>query len=108
MRCRRAEDHLAAAENAVVVVGHRVHVGAGHGHGQDVADARGGQRGLADQDVAGFAVLADDRAGRAGEVDAIGEIGLVRRVVEHRAQVVEHAAVDADVPAPARPRGRRP
>src|SRR3954447_19205853 len=48
--------------DAVVVVGHGVHVGAGDGRDEHVAGPRIGEPGLADQHVAGLAVLADDRA----------------------------------------------
>ena len=46
---------------AVVVVGHRVAVGAGRGNGEQVAHPRGGQWDAVDQHVAAFAVPADDR-----------------------------------------------
>ena len=58
-----AEDHR-RPRHAVVVVGHRVAVGAGRRGDQHVADARGGQRRVADQDVAGLAVHAGDRRQR--------------------------------------------
>src|SRR4051794_25016064 len=64
-----AAEHDRRARNAVVVVGHGVHVGTGDGGGEHVARARVGERGLADQHVAGLAVLAHDRAGRAGLAD---------------------------------------
>ena len=52
-----AEDHR-RARDAVVVVGHRVAVGAGGGRDDHVARARVGQRRVADDHVAGLAVLA--------------------------------------------------
>src|SRR4051794_30356188 len=80
--------------HAVVVVGHRVHVGAGDRGDERVAGLRVVQARLADQDVARLAVLAHHGGRRAGGADVVREVGLVRRVVEHRAQVVRHAAVD--------------
>src|SRR6478609_5899305 len=75
-RLALAAEHHGRARDAVVVVGHRVHVRAGHGRREDVTDPRFGQRGLTDQDVAGLAVLADDGARSAALADAIGEIGV--------------------------------
>src|SRR5215207_5752967 len=54
----RAEDHR-RARHAVVVVGHRVSVGAGDRGHDDVAGPGVGQVRVLDQDVAGLAVLAD-------------------------------------------------
>src|SRR3954466_8415107 len=65
----RAEDDR-RARDAVVVVGHGVYVGAGHRRHEDVAGARVVERGLADQHVAGLAVLADDRARCSRRADA--------------------------------------
>src|SRR6476659_9210423 len=76
----RAEDDR-RARNAVVVFGHRVHVGTGHRHHQHVTGTRVGQRRLADQHVAGLAVLAHHGAWRAGRADPVGEVGLVRGVI---------------------------
>src|SRR4051812_22408068 len=59
-------EHDRRARDAVVVVGHGVDVGARDRGGQDVAGPGVGQGGLADQDVAGLAVLAHHGAGRAG------------------------------------------
>src|SRR4051812_15488779 len=87
-------EHDRGARDAVVVVGHRVHVGAGDRGHEHVARLGLGQARLADQHVAGLAVLADDRARRALGADTVGEVRRVRRVVEHRAQVVRHPAVD--------------
>src|SRR3954454_14218862 len=71
---------------AVVVVGHRVAVGAGGGGDDEVAGARVVEQHLVDDDVAGLAVLAGQAAqGLAAE--APDDLGLVARVVEHRAQV---------------------
>src|SRR2546423_6579695 len=56
-----AEDHR-RPRDAVVVVRHRVAVGAGGGDDQHVAGARVVQAHVAHQDVAGLAVLAGDRA----------------------------------------------
>jgi hypothetical protein len=83
------------ARLAVVVVGHRVAVAAGRRRDRHVAGLRVGQVGGLDDHVAGLAVLADEVAvGAAAE--AVGDLGLVAGAVEHRAQVVRHAAVDAD------------
>src|SRR5918992_703630 len=54
----RAEDHR-RARNAVVVVGHRVPVGAGGGRDEHVPRPRVGQLDVAHQHVPGLAVLAD-------------------------------------------------
>src|SRR3954453_14505440 len=89
-------EHDGRAGHAVVVVGHRVHVGAGDRGDEHVARPRLVQARLADEHVAGLAVLADHGARRARRADAVGQIGLVVRVVAHRAQVVGHPAVDAD------------
>src|SRR5215204_2824371 len=59
-----AEDH-GRPRDAVVVVGHRVAVGAGRRHHQQVAGLRVVQLDVALQHVARFAVLAGDRADRA-------------------------------------------
>src|SRR3954452_10666866 len=83
-------EHDGGARDAVVVVGHGVHVGAGHGGGEHVAGPRVRERGLADQHVAGLAVLAHDRARRARLAHAVDELSVVGRVIEHRAQVVGH------------------
>src|SRR3954451_17752297 len=51
-------EHDRGPRNAVVVVGHGVRVGARHGGREHVAGPRVRKRGLADQHVAGLAVLA--------------------------------------------------
>src|SRR3954447_7509070 len=56
-----AEDHR-RPRHAVVVVGHRVPVGAGDRGHDDVAGPRVGQVRVLDEHVAGLAVLADERA----------------------------------------------
>src|SRR4051794_10406351 len=70
-------EHDRRARDAVVVVGHGVHVGAGDGGREDVAGARARERRLADQHVAGLAVLAHDGARRAGLAHAVHEVGVV-------------------------------
>src|SRR3954447_18197559 len=90
----RAEDHR-RPRDAVVVVGHRVPVGARDRRDNDVAGPRVGQVGVLDQHVAGLAVLADDRARLAALVHPVDHRRLVARAVEHRAQVVGHPTVDA-------------
>src|SRR3954451_11945998 len=92
-----AEDHR-RARDAVVVVGHRMAVGAGGGHDQQVAGLRVVQLDVPLQHVAGLAVLAGDRADRAA-AEAVRDLGLVARPVEHRPEVVGHAAVDRHVGA---------
>src|SRR4051812_17790448 len=87
-----AEDHRRPG-HAVVVVGHREAVRAGRGRDHHVTHARMGQLGVADDNVAGLAVLADQMAGRPA-TEAVGDVGLVAGAVEHRPQVVRHAAVD--------------
>src|SRR4051812_7488032 len=79
------------ARHAVVVVGHGIDVGARDRHGEDVAGARLGQARLADQHVAGLAVLAHHGARRARRAHPVGEVGLVGGVVEHRAPGVARA-----------------
>ena len=56
-----AEDHR-RARHAVVVVGHRIAVGAGRGRHDDVARPRIRQRDVAHDHVAGLAVLAREVA----------------------------------------------
>src|SRR5690606_32050277 len=92
-----AEDHR-WAWGAVVVVGHRVSVGAGDRRDEDVADARVGERDVAYEQVAGLAVLARDvRAlAAARELRSVGEERLVRGPIEHWTEIVGHAAVDRD------------
>ena len=54
------------AQRAVVLADHRMPVGAGGRHDEHVARPRVGEVGVADEDVAGLAVLADDVAARSG------------------------------------------
>src|SRR4051794_2920000 len=76
-------EHHGRARDAVVVVGHRVAVGAG-GRGDDhVADAGLVERHLVDQHVAGLAVLAGQATG-CGAAEAVDDLRLVARAVEHR------------------------
>src|SRR4051794_24211849 len=89
-----AEDHGRAIE-AVVVVGHRVTVGAGDGRDDHVTVLRVAQRGRAHQHVPGLAVLAD-KCVRVAVAHAVGDLGFVDRAVEHRAHVVGHPAVHGD------------
>src|SRR3954454_5617646 len=72
----RAE-HDGRPRDAVVVVGHGVHVGAGDGRREHVAGSRVGKRGLAYQDVVRLAVRAHDRARRPLRTRAMDEIGVV-------------------------------
>src|ERR1019366_758191 len=87
-----AEDHR-RAWNAVVVARHRMAVGAGGGGHDHIARPGILERGLAHDHIAGLAVLSREHAAR-GAAEAIGDLRLVDRAVEHRAQVVRHAAVD--------------
>src|SRR3954471_17349004 len=84
------------ARDAVVRVRHRVPVRAGRRRDDHVARARVVEVGVVDEDVAGLAVLADEVAARAA-ARAPDDLRLVARAVEHRAQVVGHAAVDRHV-----------
>src|SRR5579875_1738192 len=88
-----AEDHRRPGD-AVVVVGHRVAVGARGGGHHDVTGAGTGQRDVAHDHVTGLAVLAGqvtDVAG--GGQHPVGDGRLVPGAVEHRPEVVRHAAV---------------
>src|SRR5437764_1189641 len=80
----------------VVVVRHRIPVGAGGGHDQDIARPRVVERHVAGEDVARLAVLAGDGADRVA-AQAIGDLRLVARAVAHRAQVVGHAEAELRV-----------
>src|SRR3954468_7661783 len=84
------------ARHTVVRVRHREAVRAGRGRDDHVARARVVEVGVVDEDVARLAVLADEVAARAAARPA-DDLGLVARAVEHRPQVVGHAAVDGDV-----------
>jgi hypothetical protein len=89
-----AEDDRRAG-NAVVVARHRKPVGAGGGGDDHIARLGVLEQGLAHDHVAGLAVLASEDAGRGRRpAEAIGDVGFVARAVEHRTQVVGHAAVD--------------
>src|SRR3954468_14922500 len=72
-RVATGAEHHRRARDAVVVVGHGVHVGARHRGREHVARARVGQRRLADQHVAGLAVLSDHGAGGARFARAVDE-----------------------------------
>ena len=96
------------ARDIVVVARERDAVGAGRGHGEQIAgrDVAGQVLGV-DDDVARLAVLADDAHERGLAVaDARGDARRELRAVERGAGVVAHAAVDADVQALRA--GRRP
>src|SRR4051794_21506425 len=90
-----AEDHRRAREG-VVVVGHGVAGGAGRGSDQHVAGSGPIETGLAHEDVTGLAMHSGDGA-RIGAAEPVGDLRLVARVVEHRAKVVHHPAVDRHV-----------
>src|SRR3954470_13924417 len=92
-----AEDHRRPGDR-VVVVGHRMPVGAGRRHDEDVAYLRIIKRDVADQDVARFAM----HPGNGDDLlatEPVGDIRLVFRAVEHRPQVVDHPTVDGNVRA---------
>src|SRR5437764_1572649 len=80
------------ARRAVVVVGHRMSVGSGGGRNDHVSGPRVIQQRLARDHVAGLAVLAREHARRRA-LEAVCDVRLVRRAIEHRAQVVRHPAV---------------
>src|SRR3954469_2626097 len=77
-RLAAGAEHDRRARDAVVVVGHGVHVGAGHRGREHIARPRVGEHGLANQHVAGLAVLAHDGAGRSALAHAVDEVGVVR------------------------------
>ena len=88
--------------DAVVVRRHRERVGARRGHREQVAATRRGERDVVDEDVARLAVHprdADDLVD--GLAGARRRERGVARVVQLRARVVRHAAVDRD-PGPLR------
>src|SRR4051812_25410603 len=70
-----AEDH-GRARDAVVVVGHRVTVGAGGGGHEHIAGARIVEQHVGHEDVARLAVLARHRAQRVAP-EAVRDLGLV-------------------------------
>src|SRR3954454_18072176 len=87
----RAEDH-GRPRDAVVVVRHRVPVrpgGRGHEH---VTGPRVVEHDVWHEDVARLAMLAGDGA-QVRPAEAVGDLRLVARAVEHRPQVVGHPAV---------------
>ena len=93
-----AEDHR-RPRDAVVVVRERVAVCAGHRRDEDVARDRIVQRRVADEHVAGLAMLAGDLEVLGGSCErAISDQRLVHRSVQHRPEIVRHAAVDRDPP----------
>src|ERR1700686_4985100 len=81
--------------HAVVVVGHRVTVGAGDGGDDHVTGLGIVEQSRAADDVAGLAVLAGKHAGRLA-AEAIDELGCVAGVVEHGTEVVGHTPVDGN------------
>src|SRR4051812_14353483 len=85
----------------VVVVGHRVTVSAGGWDDQDVADLWVVDCDVADQDVARLAVHAGNRHDLLS-TEPVRDVRLVLGAVEHRPQVVDHAAVHRDIGADAR------
>src|SRR3954454_13920476 len=95
-RVAAADEDDRRAGDAVVAVGHRVAVSACGRGDDDVAHARVGELGIADDEVARLAVLADQVAVGAAARPR-GDLRLVARAAEHRTQVVGHAAVDGAV-----------
>ena len=102
-------EHDRRPRDAVVVVGHRVHVGAGDRRRRGcrrraarAASSRGSARRRTRSACRRPCTACPAAPTRSHQ------IGLVRRVVEHRAHVVRHPAVDARRTAPCRPAGRRP
>src|SRR5829696_5917497 len=86
------------ARDPVVVVGHRVAVGARARDGDEVAGPRVVEGDVSDDHVARLAVLADQATGRVA-AEAPDHLGLVAGAVEHGAQVVGHPTVGGH-PAP--------
>src|SRR5436309_909247 len=80
------------ARRAIVVVGHRISVRSGRGRDDHVSRPRVVEQRLARDHVSGLAVLAREHARRC-TLEAVRDVRLVWRAVEHRAQVVRHAAV---------------
>src|SRR4051794_19446458 len=74
-RAAAGAEHDRRARDAVVVVGHGVHVGAGDGGREDVAGTRIRQRRLPGQHLPGLAMLAPDGAGPAPLPPAVHEGG---------------------------------
>src|SRR4051812_34068166 len=106
--CLASDDDLGAAvaygddgrpRHVVVVAGHRAVIRPGRGDRNQVTGREvAGQRDVLDDDVAGLAVLTADRdVRRVSGRNARRERGGVVRVVQRGADVVAHAAVDADV-----------
>src|SRR3954447_11017392 len=92
-----AAEHHGRAGQAVVVVGQRIAVGAGGRGDEQIAGPGVVEVGVGDEDVARLAVLAGHRAALAAHrVGPVGQQRLVAGAVEHRPQVVGHAAVDGD------------
>src|SRR5450759_3204749 len=95
-------EHDCGPNLLVVVARHRLAVGAGRAHADDVADLNGLDADVARDEVAGLAVLARDGHDlAAGLVGLVGHEHLVVRVVQGGADVVGHAAVDRHVGADA-------
>src|SRR5690606_1233634 len=96
-----ADGDDARAGQLVVAAREAAPVRAGDGYREQVAGADvAGQHDVADDDVAALAVLADHaREPRRCVGGARGDRGGVDGVVEDRADVVAHAAVDRDVDA---------
>src|SRR5829696_624063 len=103
------EDHR-RTPHGVVVVRHRIRVGAGGRNHEDVAHARIVEPYVAHEHVARFTVHSGDRADLRSTTfaprggiphfgEAIRDLGLVARAVEHGTQVVGHAAVHRHVRA---------
>src|SRR6185437_16828789 len=83
--------------DTVVVVGERIAVGAGRRRDEDVAGGGLGQGNVTNEHVAGLTVLAGDMAALgAGRERTVSDDRLIRRVVEHRPEVVRHTAIDGD------------
>src|SRR3954469_7256405 len=83
-----AEDH-GRPRDAVVVVRHGVAVGASGRRHEHVAGPRVVEQDVGHEDVARLAMLAGDGA-QVRPAEAVGDLRLVARAVEHRPQVVGH------------------
>src|SRR6185436_19147273 len=88
-----AGEHHRNPPGAVVLVGHRVAVGAGDRHRQQIADHRLAQRDTVDQDVTRFAVP-PDHTDRLTSADPVDDAGLEALPGQRHVEVVTHAAVD--------------
>src|ERR1700722_13120309 len=95
------DEHDRRTWDAVVVRGHRVHVGAGHRRGDETVHPSGRRQvRLVHQHVAALAVLTHQAYLLGARGEWLSDVeGFVARAVEHRPWVIAHAAVDGHVRA---------